>query len=36
MCYGQAGEEAKIEKIRDLPWFTRDPVYGDKGPVLDV
>ncbi|GAB1731646.1 hypothetical protein NU195Hw_g4132t1 [Hortaea werneckii] len=36
MCYGQAGEEAKIEKIKDLPWFTRDPVYGDSGPVLDV
>ncbi|KAI7531991.1 hypothetical protein KC331_g13809 [Hortaea werneckii] len=36
MCYGHAGEEAKIEKIKDLPWFTRDPVYGDSGPVLDV
>ncbi|KAI7338215.1 hypothetical protein KC354_g17518 [Hortaea werneckii] len=36
MCYGQAGEEAKIEKIKDIPWFTRDPVYGDSGPVLDV
>ncbi|KAK5129089.1 hypothetical protein LTR08_003909 [Meristemomyces frigidus] len=36
MCYGKRGEEAKIEKIRTLPWFERDPVYGDQGPVLDV
>ncbi|KAK3113748.1 hypothetical protein LTR53_008651 [Teratosphaeriaceae sp. CCFEE 6253] len=36
MCYGVAGEEGKIDKIRDLPWFKKDPVYGDEGPVLDV
>lgn len=36
MCYGKSGEEGKIEKIKALPWFKRDPVYGDEGPVLDV
>ena len=36
MCYGKKGEESRIEKIKDLPWFTRDPVYGDEGPVFDV
>ena len=36
MCYGKKGEEAKIEKIKGLGWFERDPVYGEEGPVLDV
>lgn len=36
MCYGKAGEEGKVEGIGKLPWFDRDPVYGDRGPVLDV
>lgn len=36
MCYGRAGEEGKIEKIRDLDWFKRDPVYGEQGPALEV
>ncbi|KAI1741059.1 RmlC-like cupin domain-containing protein [Xylaria scruposa] len=36
MCYGIQDEEGKIEKIKELPWFKRDPVYGDKGPTLDV
>lgn len=36
MCYGRASEESKIEKIVAVPWFTRDPVYGDDGPVLKV
>ena len=36
MCYGKSGEESKIEKIKDLPWFKKDPVYGDEGPVLEV
>lgn len=36
MCYGKKGEESKIEKIKDLAWFQRDPVYGDEGPALDV
>ncbi|KAM0330858.1 hypothetical protein ACHAQA_003813 [Verticillium albo-atrum] len=36
MCYGKVGEEARIEGIRELGWFERDPIYGDHGPVLDV
>ncbi|KAK8103293.1 hypothetical protein PG984_016439 [Apiospora sp. TS-2023a] len=36
MCYGKAGEEAKVEGIRRLGWLGRDPVYGDRGPALDV
>lgn len=36
MCYGKKVEEAKVEKIRSLGWFKRDPVYGDEGPVLEV
>jgi len=36
MCYGREGEESKIDKIKDVPWFKRDPVYGDEGPTLDV
>ncbi|EME48027.1 hypothetical protein DOTSEDRAFT_21742 [Dothistroma septosporum NZE10] len=36
MCYGKKGEEGKVEKIRGLKWFERDPVYGDVGPALDV
>ena len=36
MCYGKAGEEEKVEGIRSLGWFERDPIYGDEGPVLDV
>ena len=35
MCYGQEDEQSKIEAIKDLPWFERDPVYGEQGPVLD-
>jgi uncharacterized protein YjlB len=36
MCYGREGEERKVEAIRDLKWFTRDPIYGDDGPALQV
>ncbi|KAK3670863.1 hypothetical protein LTR78_009307 [Recurvomyces mirabilis] len=36
MCYGKKGEEGKIEKIKDLGWFGRDPVYGSEGPALDL
>ena len=40
MCYGdgRAGEDNKVleEMIRGLSWFGRDPVYGERGPVLDV
>ncbi|KAI3320724.1 RmlC-like cupin domain-containing protein [Xylariaceae sp. AK1471] len=38
MCYGREGEgeEEKVEGIKALGWFERDPLYGDEGPVLDV
>lgn len=36
MCYGKGGEEDKVKGISKVDWFTKDPVYGDKGPVLDV
>lgn len=36
MCYGKEGEERKVEGIKSLAWFTHDPIYGDKGPSLDV
>ncbi|KAJ5167005.1 uncharacterized protein N7482_005786 [Penicillium canariense] len=36
MCYGEAGEEEKVNEIRNLPWFRHDPLYGDDGPVLHV
>lgn len=36
MCYGKSGEEQKIEKIRSLSWFNKDPLYGDDGPAMDV
>ncbi|KAI0839513.1 RmlC-like cupin domain-containing protein [Hypoxylon sp. FL0890] len=35
MCYGTKGEEDKVESIAEIPWFERDPIYGDEGPVLD-
>ncbi|KAI1750660.1 RmlC-like cupin domain-containing protein [Xylaria castorea] len=35
-CYGIPDEGWKIERIKELPWFDLDPIYGDKGPVLDV
>ncbi|KAH8169952.1 cupin domain-containing protein [Sarocladium implicatum] len=35
MCYGHPDEQTKVEGIKDLPWFTKDPIYGDEGPVLD-
>ena len=34
MCYGKKCEEEKVEGIAKLPWFDRDPVYGDEGPVF--
>jgi uncharacterized protein YjlB len=34
MAYGKKGEEEKIEGIRKLSWFEKDPVYGDEGPAL--
>jgi uncharacterized protein YjlB len=36
MCYGKAGEEKKIEGIKKVEWFKRDPVYGEEGPVLEI
>jgi uncharacterized protein YjlB len=36
MCYGRAGEEERVKGIGELGWFERDPVYGDKGPVLEI
>lgn len=36
MCYGKEGEEAQAKGIVSLGWFERDPICGDKGPVLDM
>lgn len=35
MCFGCKDEEAHVNRIKELPWFRRDPIYGDQGPVLD-
>ncbi|KAJ4287731.1 hypothetical protein N0V90_012435 [Kalmusia sp. IMI 367209] len=34
MCYGKEGEEGKAQRVKDVPWFRKDPLYGDNGPVL--
>ncbi|KAF2109833.1 RmlC-like cupin domain-containing protein [Lophiotrema nucula] len=34
MCYGNAGEEAKADAVKDVKWFEKDPLYGDDGPAL--
>ena len=36
MCYGKKGEENEVQGIAKLPWFEKDPIYGDQGPALDV
>jgi uncharacterized protein YjlB len=36
MCYGNAGEEKRAEEIQGLGWFSKDPIYGDSGPALQV
>jgi uncharacterized protein YjlB len=36
VCYGRTGEEQKVRGIAALAWFTKDPVYGDHGPVHEV
>ncbi|KAG7132638.1 hypothetical protein HYQ45_009002 [Verticillium longisporum] len=36
MCYGEEGEEKQVAAIKSVPWFVKDPVYGDQGPALDV
>lgn len=35
MCYGKKGEEEKVEGIKGLRWFKKDPTYGDDGPALE-
>ena len=34
-CIGGEGTDAE-ERIKALNWFTRDPIYGNEGPVLDI
>ncbi|QIX01331.1 hypothetical protein AMS68_006848 [Peltaster fructicola] len=36
MCYGHLDEAKRIDAITNLPWFDRDPIYGNKGPVDNV
>ncbi|OJD25092.1 hypothetical protein ACJ73_03548, partial [Blastomyces percursus] len=36
MCYGIEEEGNKSPEIRKVSWFERDPLYGDRGPVLDL
>lgn len=35
MCYGKKGEEEKVEGIKQVKWFDKDPVYGNEGPALN-
>lgn len=34
MCYGKEGEEGMLEKVKNVEWLAKDPLYGDDGPVL--
>lgn len=36
MCYGKAIEKEKVKDIGKVPWFDQDPIFGSKGPALDV
>jgi uncharacterized protein YjlB len=38
MCMGQLKEKdgKEWENVRKVGWFTRDPIYGDEGPVLEA
>ncbi|OCL14168.1 hypothetical protein AOQ84DRAFT_52938 [Glonium stellatum] len=36
MCYGKKGEEEKVEGLKSVKWFEKDPIYGDQGPVVGV
>ncbi|KAK1238573.1 hypothetical protein MKX07_004149 [Trichoderma sp. CBMAI-0711] len=36
MCYGKNADEYDADSIKALPWFGKDPIYGDDGPVLSV
>ena len=35
MCYGEEGEEERVERIKDVEWWAKDPIYGSEGPVVD-
>jgi uncharacterized protein YjlB len=34
MCFGHEDERGVEERIRELRWFGRDPIYGEPGPVV--
>ncbi|KAK5048033.1 hypothetical protein LTR84_006223 [Exophiala bonariae] len=36
MCYGRSDEKEQVKQIATLNWFTKDPIYGDNGPCLQV
>ncbi|KAK8865586.1 hypothetical protein IAR55_000730 [Kwoniella newhampshirensis] len=38
MCTGEEGEKSGEEwqRIRGLTWFDKDPIFGEKGPAVDV
>jgi uncharacterized protein YjlB len=33
MCYGKKGEESKAGGVGRVKWLSKDPLYGDDGPV---
>jgi uncharacterized protein YjlB len=35
MCYRREGEENKVQAIKHVKGFERDPIDGDGGPALD-
>jgi len=35
ICYGNKGEEDKVNEISRLEGFEKDPFYGDNGPALE-
>jgi uncharacterized protein YjlB len=36
ICYGKEEEEKRVKGISGLGWFTKDPIYGDSGPVIEA
>ncbi|TFB00691.1 Uncharacterized protein CCMA1212_007130 [Trichoderma ghanense] len=36
MCYGKIDGEYDPDSVKALPWFSKDPIYGDEGPVLSA
>lgn len=34
MCYGKEGEDSMTERVKDVEWLKKDPLYGDDGPVF--